>query len=421
MKQKNLILIAVAVGCGLVAAFLTTQLGAGQKKLDDAIEVPVAAKDLPVGTKLAKDDLKSLITYKKVSKEFLPTEFAQSEEQLADKRLVRMVRAGETFNPQDLTTNSPISPPPGYNVMTFAANPEKSVAGFAGPGSKVDVLASIPMRNSKNNRAVVLPVLIDMLVLAIDVNTEYSKQGAFPNMSMVSLAVNTRQASILHATISRGADIRLVLRNADHPPVWDKIYTDEEIWAILADEEKKPSGTDPTGDKEKSTTVKLPVAAEDLKAGTQLTIEVIQKKFKMVDAVAPAPAAFVQNMNEHVGKYLQRDLQSEQFLPKSFVGDQPPSGKPAPSDMAPSKEGPTETPKPATPERPPVYFDTTITTPNGVRKYRYQIMEDGTYKFLGELKDDGTVKPVPESERPGAVPLPGKPAEDKKGGRVIRS
>ena len=56
MKQKNMILIAVAVGCGLVAAFLTTQMSAKTPK-DEGVEIPVAAKELSVGTKLNKDSL----------------------------------------------------------------------------------------------------------------------------------------------------------------------------------------------------------------------------------------------------------------------------------------------------------------------------------------------------------------------------
>ena len=48
MKQKNVILMVVAVGCGLVAAFLTTQINAKPKV--EQVEVVVALKDLPVGT-----------------------------------------------------------------------------------------------------------------------------------------------------------------------------------------------------------------------------------------------------------------------------------------------------------------------------------------------------------------------------------
>ena len=43
MKQKNLILMVVAVGCGLVAAFLTTQMNAKPKVETLEATIPYAA------------------------------------------------------------------------------------------------------------------------------------------------------------------------------------------------------------------------------------------------------------------------------------------------------------------------------------------------------------------------------------------
>ena len=60
MKQKNLILLVVAVGCGLLAAFLTTQMSAKAPTAEQS-EMLVAAKELPVGTKIEKDKIAELI------------------------------------------------------------------------------------------------------------------------------------------------------------------------------------------------------------------------------------------------------------------------------------------------------------------------------------------------------------------------
>ena len=60
MKQKNLFLLVVAVGCGLLAAFLTTQMSARPAAVEQTILL-VAAKELPVGTKLDKDKMAELI------------------------------------------------------------------------------------------------------------------------------------------------------------------------------------------------------------------------------------------------------------------------------------------------------------------------------------------------------------------------
>ena len=424
MKQKNLILVAVAVGCGLVAAFLTTQLSAGQKKQEDGVEIPVAAKDLAIGTKLSKDELKTVIKYKKFNRDALPAVYATSEEELADKRLTRTIREGEPFNPQDLTTNMAISPPPGYNMMSFSATAERTAAGFAGPGSKVDILASIPLRSQ--NKSVVLPLLVDMLVLTIDTNTA-PPQGAqaFGNLSMVSLAVKTDQAAILHAAINRGADLRIILRNPDEPAKWDYIPTREEIWNILSDEVNKkgsiegsPNGPDAEpGPKPESRPemVKLPVPIVDLPAGTQLTQDVIDTKFKLVELAPPAPTAFVQSLREHTGKFLLKEVLADQFVPKAYLADQMPK-TPEPVGPKPKDDQPKITPK----IDPPVFHDVTVQTSSGVRKYRYQVLKNNEYKFLGEVKEDGTLRPVPQPRQPAAPSPDAEKQNDKKADRVIR-
>ena len=58
MKQKNVILMVVAVGCGLVAAFLTSQMSG---KTVDQVEVVVASRDLAVGTTLTAEDLQGAV------------------------------------------------------------------------------------------------------------------------------------------------------------------------------------------------------------------------------------------------------------------------------------------------------------------------------------------------------------------------
>jgi Flp pilus assembly protein CpaB len=408
MKQKNLILVAVAVGCGLVAAFLTSQIGAGTARTE-YVEIPVAAKELPIGTKLSKEQLDTLVTYKKFSKDSVPASYIGTREEMADKRLTQTIRAGAPFDPKDLTTNAPITPPAGFNMMTFHATPEKGVAGFAGPGSRVDILCSV--RAKKTGKVEVFPLLLDMLVLAIDANIQGAQQGAYANMSMVSLAVNTRHASLLHAAINRGADLRLILRNTEKPAEWSNPPTEEEMWAILRDDQEGTGGgAGGTG----TTTVKLPVPVEDLAAGTELTPEVIEKKFKLMEITPPAPVQFALDLKEHAGRYLLKDLAADQFVPRSALGEKNQQPKPGPDlSQAPTEKGaPTDPAKPKVEEKKPVFWDATIQTANGVKKYRYQVVE-GDYRYLGEVKEDGTVTKPAKS--PNVVTPPAKPENDPDG------
>jgi pilus assembly protein CpaB len=403
MKQKNLILVAVAVGCGLVAAFLTSQIGAKSAAVEQ-VEIPVAAKELPVGTKLSKDQIDALVTFKKFGKDSLPASYASTKEEMVEKRLVRTIRVGEPFNPQDLTINAPITPPAGFNMMTFHATPERGVAGFAGPGSRVDILCTL--KSSKANKSADFPLLLDMLVLAIDSNVQGNPQGAHANMSMVSLAVTNANAKLLHAAINRGADLRLILRNVDKASEWVNPPSEEEIWAILRGEDDTTGGTGG-----KVVTVKLPVPVEDLPAGTELTAEVIEKKFKEIEITPPAPVQFALNLKEHSGRFLLRDLAADQFVPRSALGEKnaEPKVAPDPNQGPTVKEGPGDPTEPKVEEK-KVYWDATIQTANGVKKYRYQVIE-GDYRYLGEVKEDGSVN-KPE-KTPNQV-TPAKPTPEKK-------
>ena len=412
MKQKNLILVAVAVGCGLVAAFLTSQMNA--KPAVEQVAVPVAAKDIDIGTKLTKDDLKTYVVMKKVSKEALPQVFVANEAELTDKWLKRPIHAGETFNPADLSGSASISPPKGKSMMTIAADATQAVAGFAGPGAHVDIIASVQLK-TKRGETVVFPLLTNMLVLAIDGHVGMpEKNASFQNLSKVSFAVDNKQAMLLHAAVARGANLRLVLLNRDEPAVWEKVPTEAEIWAILSEvPQPAAGGSSETGDAPAATTVKLPVPAEDLPAGTELTAEVIEKKFKLMEMAGPAPANVALTLKDHTGKFLTDRLAANQFVPLSFLGAKPKEVAPPPVAAAPKATTP--------PADPPVFFDSTVQTSSGFKKYRYQVLKSGQYEFLGEVRLDGTLKPVEDTTTApptaGTDPKPG--ADDKPADRVF--
>lgn len=427
MKQKNMILVAVAVGCGLVAAFLTSQMNANTAV--DQVDVPVAAKDLPVGTRLTKDEMKTFIVYKKVSKDSLPAAYTATEAELLDKRLVRTIRQGESFNPADLTTAAVISAPAGYDMITIQANVVQGVGGFVTPGAKVDILASVKQTGKKNS-SVVFPLLTDMLVLAINTETQINKdKAAFANMSNVSLAVTTEQAMLLHAAEGRNASLKLLLQHPDEDKKakWTNVPTPEQIWAILADEPVDlnrgggESGElpEPAPAEAAADTIKLPVPKEDLPAGTQLTADLIEKKFMLLEVKPPAPTNFVQNLKEHSGRFLTEKLTANSFVPLAYLGDKP-------ADAAPQvAEAPKET-KPPVKAAPPVYFESTFQTTSGYKRYRWQVLKDGGHKFLGEVLENGELRQAgrktlgeDEDEAPAPEAKPDEKKKPEAGERVI--
>lgn len=403
MKQKNMILVAVAVGCGLVAAVLTSQMSAGTKKTDGVL-IPVAMKDIPVGTPLNGAKIEEFVEYKEFPKEMVPASFVANSDDLKDKRLTRNLRKGEAFNPADVTKSVALTPPEGYDMMAIECTLVEGVAGFVQPGARVNVLAVIPSKRNQGY-ATVVPFLLDMLVLAVDNQSQIVEGAAtVPTLSSVSLAVTPEHALLLAGAKQRNCSMRLVLRNPVKPTVHEKIWTHKELWALLADQppEEKPTEEAPKPKDEDK--IKLAVAREDLPAGLQLTKEVIDEKFEMVEFTKPAPAQGIENIRDYTGKYLTSPLAARQYVPKSFLGDDPAKKtpkKPAPEGDETPKESPKTPEAPKKVEVPPVYHDVTIQTPNGIKKIRYQVMPNGTYKYLGEVplvEADKTEAEAPKTE-----------------------
>ena len=99
MKQKNLILMVVAVGCGLVAAFLTSQMSAkpGQGRAGRGPR----GRQGPAGRHHAHQGRarRRCVKYKKFAKDGLPAAVVATEDELVDKRLARTIRAERDVQP----------------------------------------------------------------------------------------------------------------------------------------------------------------------------------------------------------------------------------------------------------------------------------------------------------------------------------
>src|SRR5262249_52351324 len=63
------------------------------------VDVLVAAKDLPVGTKFTREELEKAVKVRKVPKDNLLPGYVGSADELVNKRLTRSVRADEIINP----------------------------------------------------------------------------------------------------------------------------------------------------------------------------------------------------------------------------------------------------------------------------------------------------------------------------------
>jgi Flp pilus assembly protein CpaB len=418
MKQKNLILMVVAVGCGLVAAFLTTQINARPRI--EQVDVIVAAKDLAVGTMMTKADLPKLITRKKIAKDALPTAFVMTEEEFDGRRLTRAVRKDETFNPNDLTKGGVITLPEGMDMVSMPVSVSNAVAGFVVPGSKVDVLATLRL----GNKLRAFPILVDMLVLAVDqhvsLDTTKNGSGVFPNMSNVSFAATQEQALLLALAKHRGCHLELLLR---HPGKrLDEEYDIKKVKKLLEDE-KQPAEVYKTDSNEggeqpifpslpaeapipqaKVEYVKVWAAKVNIEPGTEITKDLVAQKLVETEIPKGVAKGAYSDLSELINKNLtlKTGLSEGQWVTSNLVG--PSVSKPTPQDeFVPPKPDQKELTPSVTPR---AVKDVTVTGPSGTYIHRFEEIRAGEWRLVKILTPA-------EAAREGRQPTAPKPNEKR--------
>lgn len=431
MKQKNVILLIVAVGCGIVAAVLTSQMSA--KGQVEQVDVLVAAKDLPVGTTITREDLDKggIVKIKKMPKDGLPPSFVVDREQLVDKRLARPLRAEETFNPQDLVKGGAITLPPGHNMVSLPIGVGQSAAGFVGPGSRVDVLATL--RLSKQLYS--FPLLVNMLVVAVNTQTTYANagdnNGAFPNLSMVSFAVKGKEALVLSLAKTRGCNLELVLRHPETSDANEGNDKLEDVIKLLSDEgnleakviggpsegkvKDKTGAADPTVKPAFEPTVPptvaprfamvdVLVAKEDLAPNTQITLDLIKEKFEWKevpkDNALDSGALVQSNYEQALGQAIRNGISKNQWVTWTMVGLQKPKDSPREFFFDP-KAGLPDAPLAPRAVARKNYHDVLVVTNAGATIWRYEILPSGQYKKVAELTPEQAAKD-PDAPQQGA-------------------
>src|SRR5262249_43897927 len=259
---KNLMLLALAIGCGLVAAFLVAKLGAGSKP--DTVMVLVAGKNLDQGTKL--DEPEKLFVRKPFTRESAPPVFVDDINLLKGKTLQRTVRPGTHVTEDDITPKTTLTLPVKadgtmYKAMAIKVAPETVVGGLVLPGYRVDVIS---VERFQNGKVVAQTVLQNCLVVAVNTVTQTpEQQNAFKDAATVTLAVTLKEGKILYLAGKQG-EISMLLRSKEHTL---NVKNDKPVETIdnKKDDDSSSGGSDSGGQ-----TVKVPVPKTDIAPGTKI-------------------------------------------------------------------------------------------------------------------------------------------------------
>jgi Flp pilus assembly protein CpaB len=304
MKSKNMTLMVVAIGCGLVAAFLTARLSGGSGP--EMVDVWVAKKEITVGTTLPSEEkeLEGLIMQMKMAKDSLPPDIVVSKEDLKGKRVNRTLRQGNFFSPSDISADNGIKLPEGMRQVAIRTDVVKGAGGFVEAGKKVDIILVEALPNGKKKSGVILQ---NVLILAAD-NASRPAEGqgvGRAQLTSVSLAVTPKQSQVLLLAEARG-ELKLQLRDETSKDISDGDLTSEKIPGF--DEEAKPTQTGPK-------TLPVIVVKARVPVNELITADNIDLYFTAreipVEFISPK---MIKDLDSIRGKYITKELEPDQFV-----------------------------------------------------------------------------------------------------------
>ena len=222
MRPKSIVLVVLAVGCGLVASIGVSQfLEARNKPVEqgDKQAVFVALKDIAPNEEFTAQNIK----LEEWPKNIVPAGALTKIEEVEGKRSRMKLYVGEPILASKLvgdadSTGAAKDIPAGYRVTHVKVDSVTGSSNLILPGDRVDVLV-FRNTNSDLNATAARIVLQDIKVFAVDTHTEteYAQtkndQGEPMTAKTIALLVTPEQSLILHTAQEISGALRLVLRN----------------------------------------------------------------------------------------------------------------------------------------------------------------------------------------------------------------
>lgn len=213
MKPKTMILMVVAIGCGLVASVMTSRLiaerDAGEPQ-ERRVKV-IVPKSKIKAFELIKDPEKFFVE-KEMPESAVPKNALRTFDEVKDKRPLKSLPEDALVLPDDLANKDlnglSATLLPGSRAVAIRVSPECLAGGFVLPNSRVDVLHTL-RRNGEES--VTSTILQNMLVVAVDMNPTSDPERQAMLGNTVTLSARPEEAQRLTLASLTG-ELRLVLR-----------------------------------------------------------------------------------------------------------------------------------------------------------------------------------------------------------------
>ena len=216
MNQRLMTILLSAFLVAAGAAYVVYQLVGkqiGENARNKATKVVVAVGDLDVGTIIKATDLKTADLVGT-----LPKDAILKPEAAVGRGVVTPIYAGEPVIEKRLALSGSggglaATIPAGMRACAVKVDDVVGVAGFAGPGQRVDVLVSGQIPGQDNTAGTKVKTLLQNIeVLSAGKNFQRDAEGKPVEVSVVNLLVTPGQAELLSLATNQ-TRIQLVLRN----------------------------------------------------------------------------------------------------------------------------------------------------------------------------------------------------------------
>lgn len=333
MKTKSIILIAISLGFGLVAAIGMTQVMGRSKNVPTApkikeIQVLVAKNDLEINQIVQPEDV-MLQSYRPNQ---VPERVAGSPEDIKDKRAISRVKKGSFIYLDDLIEKTKYQDnkiPKGYSVQAIKASLESTLYNTLKPGDRIDIIAVL--RKPGSNTAIATTFLKNIRVFAVNDQTRRNDASEEKNnIKVVSLLLRPRQAEQLTLAQSMGR-LQIVQRAVEESAVdvgddsEDAIQEDDGSGASLADLFGLGGQTDPETEKKQIELI------HQMAASDPQPVENLEKPFEMTIITASGPVQYVwtdrTSLPVRKGSEEAKPAAAAPAAPQTFAPEAPPEGE----------------------------------------------------------------------------------------------
>ena len=214
MNRTRLLMIgALALALGAIVSLIVFKKlqGGSSSSNEPGADVIVAADDIQVGARIGEHDVRTV----RYPASALPPGFYSKRSQVMGLGVILPITKGEFILPSKLAPENagsglPSLIPRGMRAVSVRVNEVVSVAGFVGPGTRVDILLTGTPNGSSEDQTTT--VLQNVAVIASGHTLERNAAGEAQSTPVITLLVSPDDAERLTLASSEG-HIQLALRN----------------------------------------------------------------------------------------------------------------------------------------------------------------------------------------------------------------